>query len=408
MNRIEERFPRPDWVRRINAMGESVGGAQHMIPLDIDGMVASAIDTTGLEDFGEFIDGDWRGRLSTLVEALEGQSEMSVVGRLMVRQEIIRCLRSRLFLARRIKDNPAILDEVIREPVIITGTGRSGTSITLELLSQDPDCLAPIPWKTMHPAAHTDDPATLLRITECEEDFWTDVVPQMAAIHELRADLPEECIMLQKPSFTGMFWWVLHNLPEWPVDLEAAMKYHKAVLQTVQYGKPDAHWVLKTPTYLPMIDLLFDVYPDAWVVLNHRDPMKTTPSGISTLIATRWLRSDADNMDELVAMSSLGSGDLMIDIDRRRRNGELPDRIIDLHFSDLMQNPVAAIEQLYQSMGKQLSAEHARRISSYLEHKPKGKFGKHSYSPEDWGVESDALRTQSEAYMACFNVTEER
>ena len=34
--------PRPDWARRLIAMGPNVGGAQHLIPLDPDELIATA------------------------------------------------------------------------------------------------------------------------------------------------------------------------------------------------------------------------------------------------------------------------------------------------------------------------------------------------------------------------------
>lgn len=405
---MEQRFPRPDWVRRLNLMGDSVGGAQNMVSLDVDEMVNLASQSTRLNDFGDNIDGDWRGRLNQLVQCIETEAKPNVVGRLMARQEILRSLRTRLFLAKKLKDHPAILDEEIREPIIITGTGRSGTSITLELLSLDPNCHSPIAWQGLHPASDNEDPDHLRAISECEEEFWSDIVPEMAAIHELRADLPEECIALQKPSFAGMFWWVLHDLKSWPMYFEEAMQFHKVALQALQYGKPASTWILKTPTYLPILDLVFATYPDAWIVLNHRDPLKTIASGVSTLAAGRWIRSDNINTDELVAMTTAGGGSgMMLDVHRRRQNGELPDRFVDLHFSDLMDKPVEAIQSLYAAIGRTFEASHAETIAQYLKEKPRAKFGKHSYTFESWGIDPNAIREGSEEYYKAFNVKPE-
>ena len=414
MKTNEQRFPRPDWVRRINLMGDSVGGAAELISLDVDPMIAASERITGLSDFGEHIDGDWRGRLHGLVNSLEQGADLNVLGRLQVRQEILRCLQSRLHLVQKIKDVPAILDEEIKEPLIITGTGRSGTSITLELLGQDPNCLAPIAWQSFYPHADNEEKDRLIALTECEQNFWTDVCPQMAAIHELSATIPDECIGVQKPSFGGMLWWVLHDVQTFPMDPEAAMKYQKVILQTMQYehmqqnktaSKP--HWVLKTPTYLPMLDLVFAIYPDAWIILNHRDPLKTVPSGMSTLAATRWMRSDRDNYDDLLAMAGNARNDMMMDVHRRREAGELPKRFIDLHFSALMQDPVEALRSLYQQAGREFSSEYAQAIRSYLDHKPKNKHGKHSYQPEDWGLSTETLKQEAQPYIEAFGVNSE-
>ena len=134
---MAKHFPRPDWVRRMNAMGDSVGGAARLVSLDVDELVGLARSSTGLTDFGNF-DGDWRGRLDSLVAEIERAGQQHVVGRVMTRQEILRSLRTRLFMTRKLDQNPKILDEKIVAPIIVTGQGRSGTTILFELLSLDP------------------------------------------------------------------------------------------------------------------------------------------------------------------------------------------------------------------------------------------------------------------------------
>jgi len=395
-------------------MAKTVGGAAELISLEANEMIEASRRVTGLSDFGERIDGDWQGRLKGLVASLDAEADLNVMGRLQVRQEILRCLQSRLYLTKKITEQPEILNEEIVEPFIITGTGRSGTTITLELLSQDVDSLAPIAWKAFHPTDDLGDEATLLRLTECEQDLWLDVCPQMAAIHELRSDIPDECIGVQKPSFGGMLWWVLHDVQTFPMDPEAAMKYQKVVMQVMQFehrkkhaANKVPHWVLKTPTYLPMLDLVFSMYPDAWIILNHRDPLKTVPSGMSTLAATRYMRSDREGSEQLLELAGNARNDMMMDVYRRRQAGELPQRFIDLHFSDLMRDPVKALEGVYRQAGKAFSQDYQRAITGYLAQKPKGKHGKHQYLPEDWGMDTETLEQQAQDYIESYQVEKE-
>ena len=414
MKTLAERFPRPDLVKRINLMANTVGGAAELISLEANEMIETSRRVTGLSDFGERIDGDWRGRLEGLVASLDAEADLNVMGRLQVRQEILRCLQSRLYLTKKITDQPEILNEKILEPFIITGTGRSGTTITLELLSQDINALAPIAWKAFHPTDDLGNEDTLLKLTECEQDLWLDICPQMAAIHELRSDIPDECIGVQKPSFGGMLWWVLHDVQTFPMDPEAAMKYQKVVMQVMQFEhrkkyaeKKSPHWVLKTPTYLPMLDLVFSMYPDAWIILNHRDPLKTVPSGMSTFAATRYMRSDREASEKLLEIAGNARNDMMLDVHRRREAGELPERFIDLHFSDLMEDPVKALEAVYRQSEKTFSQGYQHAITDYLTRKPKGKHGKHKYLPEDWGMDTETLEQQAEAYMQAYDVKKE-
>ena len=117
MKTLAERFPRPDLVKRINLMADTVGGAAELISLDPTEMIEASIRITDLSDFGDSIDGDWRGRLEGLVASLEAEADLNVMGRLQVRQEILRCLQSRLFLKRRINEQPEILNEEILETI---------------------------------------------------------------------------------------------------------------------------------------------------------------------------------------------------------------------------------------------------------------------------------------------------
>ncbi len=195
---------------------------------------------------------------------------------------------------------------------------------------------------------------------------------------------------------------MIANIPNWEADYLATMDYHRALLQTLQYGGPPRNWVLKTPLYLVFIDLLFATYPDAWVVHTHRDPLKTEPSSLSTLGTVRWERSDEVELPEAGAA---GLGDMMILLAKRRAAGELPDRIVDSHFTELMADPAAAVEKLYGRMDRPFLGEHGDAIRRYMAAKPKGKFGKHKYPPEEWGIDSKKLREKMLPYTDHYGVT---
>ncbi len=399
---LSEHYTRPDWVRRINAMGDSVGGAENLIPLDADALVRTAIESTGgLSDFGAF-DGDWRARFDSLIHEIEATGKLHAVGRLMTRQELLRGLRTRLLLSQARSETPALAEEKIEAPLVITGPPRSGTSILFELLALDPNARAPLSWEVMHPVPFGGaSEAACLAMAECEQEFWSDVQPEFATIHELRSDLPVECVTITLPGFSGGHWSMIANIPGWEPDYLATMDYHRALLQTLQYGGPARNWVLKTPLYLVFIDLLFATYPDAWVVHTHRDPLKTEPSSLSTLGTVRWERSDEVELPEV---GGVGLGDMMILLAQRRAAGELPDRIVDSHFIELMADPVAAVEKLYGQMNRPFLAEHAAAIRRYVDAKPKGKFGKHKYSLEEWGLDPAKLREKMRPYTDHYGV----
>ncbi len=402
---LSQHFTRPDWVRRTNAMGDSVLGARRLVPLDVDALVAQAQDATGLDDFGD-LDGDWCTRLHGLVAAIEETARLHTVGRLMTRQELLRCLISRLLLTKRLRERPVIAEERIEAPIVIAGPARSGTSILHELLWLDPEARSPLAYESLYPV-----PPEALRgdrhreVAECEQELWSDVQPEFATIHELAAHLPMECIALRQPSFAGFHWSMVAEIPGFAPDFPAAMAYHRAALQSLQHGAPQKTWVLKTPVYLMMLDLLFATYPDAAVVVTHRDPVKTLPSGFSTLATVRWLRSDHVQLE---GTDGTGAGLLLLGLLQREQAGELPGPVHHIRFADLMSEPAGAIEELYDQLGRPFTPAYADRIRDYLANKPKGKFGAHRYTPEDWDMETTRIRELMKPYMDYYEVPEER
>jgi hypothetical protein len=400
-----ERYRRPAWVRRVNAMGTAAGGPRRLVPLEAGELIDHTRSSTDLADPGDLGDGDWEGRLRALVDAVNA-SDLHAVGRLMTREEMLRCLRTRFLVAERQRREPAIADEVIEAPVVVTGPARSGTTILFELLGLDPGLRTPVATDVLHPVLPPGAGEEERRaMTEAEQELWADVQPEFAAIHELRSDLPVECITICAPSFAGSHWpMVLTDQGSWAADVAADLAWHRAVLQTVQHGRPRRRWLLKTPGYVFMLDDLLAAYPDACVILTHRDPARTMPSTVSTTAMVQWLRTDRVDLDGLSALIGAVFTDALTAIARRRADGSLPGVYGDVRFADLMSDPAGAIAVAYAAIGRELTADHRADIDRYLAGKPRGKHGTHRYSAADWGFDADALRADLAGYMAGFDV----
>jgi hypothetical protein len=401
---MAERYARPDWVRRLNLMGESVGGrvegARKLVPIDPGALLEQAEREVGRprSDFG---DADWRGRFETLARALDA-SPLHLVGRLLTKQELLRSLRARLMASHAVDRTPAIEREKIVAPVIVTGPARSGTSILFELLWLDPTLRGPLAWESLHPAAPASE-AERLAWSECEQELWADVQPEFAAIHELRSDLPVECVTLTEPCFCGPHWTMVSQHAGIP-DYARMFDFHRRILQVLQHGAEPKTWLLKTPGHLMVLDLLFATYPDAWVVQTHRDPAKTMPSTVSTTAMVQWMRTDQIDLDLLATVIAATFSGALNGVAERRAKHDLPDRFVDVHFQELLRDPVRTLRAAYDRMGRRFSDEHAESIRRYLAEKPKGKFGVHHYTPEEWGFTADGLRKDLAPYVAHFRV----
>jgi hypothetical protein len=87
-----------------------------------------------------------------------------------------------------------------------------------------------------------------------------------------------------------------------------------------------------------------------------------------------------------------------------RDAGALPDRFVDVHFTRLMRDPVGTLREAYAKMDRELDDAHAERVRAYLREKPQGKFGKHRYTPEEWGYTADSLRSGLGPYLERFGI----
>ena len=144
--------------------------------------------------------------------------------------------------------------------------------------------------------------------------------------------------------------------------------------------------MLKAPGHLLALDALFATYPDARLVVTHRDPLETVPSSISLSVTARpdslttaWSAGPSRSARTSPGCGSTCSG-LMVD-----RLGEFRDRrpdvaVHDLHYRDLVADPLGAVAGIYAHWGEELTPEAEQRMHEYLDAHPQGRHGAHRYA----------------------------
>ena len=380
--------PRPEWLQRFNAEGRGMD-IGNLVPLDADELIATAQRVTGFTDFG----GDeWREPFEVLLKSIEEEAELHFFGRLMTRSDILIWLQALLGVQAAFNEHPEIAAEVIDRPLVIAGLSRSGTSILFELLSQDPQFGSPRHWEMMFPyppperSTYDTDP----RIERCQHLItqWNRVTPTYATMHEMDARLPNECVIAQACTFVSEFIAYLFQVPgymQWlatRADWSYPYAFYKRMLQLWQWRNPRRHWLLKAPSHLNYLPVLFKVFPDARVLLTHRDPIKAQASVVSLTGTFYWMRSDKPM--SVAAFEGLLSPEHMAArleriIDWQDR-GEIPgEQCFSSLYVDLIERPVEAVRRIYDEAGLGFTPENTRRIEAYLAKKPQGKFGRHDY-----------------------------
>ena len=405
----------PEWVASLNSLGENLGDAgRSMVSLDQETVLRAAVENTGLDDFGD----DWfRKPLRLLLRSLEQDAELTLLGRIMARSDVQRFLQNRLRIEDTWKRHPEIADETIENPIFVCGLGRSGTTLLHELLCQDPAHRLPLLWELMfsvpppETATYDSDP----RIGAADRDIklMDYVDPESRSMHVNGGDLPTECIFIFALQFQADIFIGEYNIPGYSagmsgVDPTPVYEYHKRVLQLLQWKHRKERWVLKTPAHLGRLHALFAVYPDARVVVTHRDPLRAVSSLASLTTSLKAMRSNKVRADADRGFTGLGQ--IMLLEHYTRLRDELGDRakqIVDVRYQDLVEEPVAVLASMYAQWGLPFSAEAEARMRAYVAEHPRGKHGAHEYSFADTGLDLTEERAKLAAYQARFNVPSE-
>jgi hypothetical protein len=242
------------------------------------------------------------------------------------------------------------------------------------------------PYPPPEAAHYHSDP----RIERCEHlvTQWNRVVPSYATMHEMGAEIPNECIVAMSCTFRsenlpGQYQIPSYNDWYYQQDLAPAYRYYKRMLKVLQWKNPRQHWLLKAPSHLGNLPVLFQVFPDARVVITHRDPIVAQASVTNLLGTLYWMRSskpfDARAFENLMTPEA-GAARLNAVVDLLESDLLPAGQLHSFLYHDLIQEPLAALEKLYRAMGTPLDKSGHDAMRAYLARKPQGKFGKHEYS----------------------------
>ena len=290
--------PRPEWVKRINEEGSYLD-IKSVIPLEENSLLKAAKENTGHSDFGVE---DWYQPFKVLIKALDQEAEMTLMGRIMARSDIILYLQARLQVEDTYKRHPEIDDEQITKPILIVGQGRSGTSALMNLLSYDPENGVCKTWEAYFPCPPPEKATYLTDPRSARADKlitqWNRVVPEMPSVHEFTGEIPTESIQLLCLAFQSPSWFTMtspvNSYVEFvtKIGMLPAFRYKKRVMKLLQWKNPRQHWVLKSPDATRHMLEALEVFPDITLVWPHRDPVKAMSSAVNTLGLLAWTRTD--------------------------------------------------------------------------------------------------------------------
>ena len=352
--------------------------------------------------------------LGVLWHSLEQEAALSAFGRLAARWDINRFLGNLARFQEEEARDPAILDEEIEAPIIITGLPRTGSTYLHGLLSEDPEIHVLRTWQPIYPyPLSAQDGDARPRKVDRQLRGFTLLAPETRDVCPFDGWSPQECTELTAHVFQSLRFDTTHHVPSYRAWLDrqgslAAYRCHKRFLQHLQHQSGRRPWILKCPDHVFALEALREVYPDARIVFLHRDPLKVLPSVAQlteVLRAPFTTRIDRGEIGRQVTRDWVFGAERMVEASRDRLFPEA--QVLHLQYRELVAQPLETIELLYDRFGLTLGSAASERIEHRIVAKPKGGYGHNVYSFAKHGLVPDELRQRFRDYTNFFEIEPE-
>ena len=375
-------------------------------------VLEAAVEQTGLSDFGS---DDFRERLRVWLASAEEDADLGPVGRVGVFRDCVRYAANRLRLEDLLGRHPEIFDVAIERPIVIAGLPRSGTTHLLNLIAADTrlrslpywESLEPIPDPNETPGADGVDP----RLARCREGYALQdaLLPRLRNMHDMAPEHVHEEIEVQALDFSSYELEWIATVPRWrdyylAHDQAPHYAYLKQALQALQWLRGPDRWVLKSPQHMEQLVPLIRTFPDATVVLTHRDPVSVIASAITMLsYGDRLRRRRVD--PPAVADYWIDRIERLLRACVRDRDRIPASQSLDVAFHEFMADDVATVERIYRLAGLEMTSAARAALDGFMASHPRGKHGRILYDLEsDFGVDPEALRKRFAFYGERFPV----
>lgn len=383
-------------------------------------MTASAQDiiTRASRDIPAAPPDSWRAGLELFMEGLARSQSLLPGARAGIEAYAEASLRARFALEHWLAQHPKAAETPITRPLFILGMPRAGTTLLLNLLRLDPQRRVLWHWegnREMPPAQAAslhDDPRIAVKVREINAMLDSGALPRNH--HVEMGDEPTECIWPLGQDFKAYPWLVQTQVPdyfEWlmhEADMNTAYAYQYRYLQVLQSGAPGA-WTLKLPTHALALDSILANFPDARIVMTHRDPIKPVASSCS--LCDQILSLQNKQIDKAMlgyqtaTLNALGARRMSV---VRDAHPDTP--FMDIHYKPFTADPMATIRKLYHFEEMELTPEVAAKMQNELDRHnfARNAAGSHRYRLEDYGLDETGLDRMFGDYVSRYGIHLER
>lgn len=361
-----------------------------------------------------------RNLVMLFCESIDNNPYLSPIGRMLLRKIARNALkkRNKVIEYYHSKKNYIEANGKVKAPVIITGLPRSGTTLLHRLLSEDPNTRSPYSFEMEVPI-----PPMTIETNPLEDPRIKDSNSLMGALTKMAPGFLEKFSESHHLSSTekeeSLIYMLGHNCIHM-LNSATAGKIYKQALYEIGNKRPifryehlffkmldayrpaKSHWTLKAPIYAPFFPLIFEEYPDVRLILTHRNPLVTFPS-LCRLMESWCIAFDRDSSFDKHRFAQIQQitveKHLMVPFQYRKDNVELETQIFDCLYAELFSDPIAMVKKIYEKFNLEYTEEFEQRMIVYIENNKQGKYGRHKYSLEEYGLYAESLYQEFKEYM---------
>jgi hypothetical protein len=273
-------------------------------------------------------------------------------------------------------------------------------------MSEDPVGRTLLFWESTQPSPPP-EPATYRtdpRIAKVQRqtDLLYQLSPRLAIAHDFDAESPEEDNTFYAHDFRAGIIGFLFDVPDYARwlhedDLIGLHEYARRQMQHLSWKVRGDYWVLKAPAHLFSLPALLGAFPDAAIIVTHRDPLQVIPSLCSLAAGFRILHTNRLDLRRLGAelAEALAVGPERAIAARATLD---PSRFFDVSYDKMVADPIATVRAACAHFGYDFTPEYESKARRYLAENPRHKHGAHRYRLEDFGLDAETINRHFAAY----------
>ncbi|CAD5124586.1 DgyrCDS12859 [Dimorphilus gyrociliatus] len=346
-------------------------------------------------------------------------------GRLFSRIWIKRLLELRVRINRSLKEDPSIYDVPLRRPVFIITLARTGSTFMHCLMAQDHRWRCPELWELEDcspPPGEKDDKK---RISESKLKWdltsvfmgWNDV----KNTHNFNVRTPEDLLFLYHCDFRFVqsalvfsslekdFTNYIRN-PKWNEQVEFDENLRTRLKMICKNSDMENRRLL-TMIHASSVNVpsLLKAFPDAQIITIHRDSVSTMKSACALIhcnIKACHRVFDSDKIGvgrRLLNYMKLDTQKLISMRKDDNLKAEGFQRFIDVHFKDLVKEPIKTMESVYKQLDIKFDEDVKRTMSAYLA-RHRNSTAKAKYTLEEYGLSDNVVKNAFNDYNNFFSV----